>query len=202
MRSQLHEADIGSASSDGTSEAMTTWKIDTSHTDVTFAVKHMMVTTVRGRFADVTGEIEGDPNDLTTARGEIRIGVASINTGTEFRDNHLRGADFFDAEHFPTATFRITGVVRHGDDLDVTGELTIRGATRPVTLKAEHLGFYSSMEGARRAGFSASGKINRKDFGLDWNVALESGGWLVGDEIRLTVDVALEEARLAQAAAA
>jgi polyisoprenoid-binding protein YceI len=181
---------------------MSTWKIDTSHTDITFAAKHMMVTTVRGRFAGVTGSLEADPNDPTTARGTIRIAIASISTGSEFRDNHLRSADFFDAEQHPEATFAITSVARRGDEYEVTGDLTIRGVTRPVTLKSELLGFYTSMEGAKRAGFSASGKINRRDWGLDWNVALETGGWLVGDEIKLTIDAAFEEVRLAQDAAA
>ena len=181
---------------------MSSWKIDTSHTDVTFAVKHMMVTTVRGKFADVTGTLEADPNDPTSARGTIRIGIASINTGSELRDNHLRSADFFDAEHHPEATFAITSITRRGDSYEVTGDLTIRGITRPVTLTSELLGYYTSMEGAKRAGFSASGTINRRDWGLDWNVALETGGWLVSDEIRLTIDAALEQVRVARDAAA
>lgn len=183
-------------------DEMSTWTIDTSHTDVTVAAKHMMVTTVRGKFADVAGEIEADPNDPTTARGEVRIGVASLNTGSEFRDQHLRSADFFDVDQHPTATFRITDVRARGDEYDVTGELTIRGVTKPITMRAELLGFYTSMEGARRVGFAATARLNRRDWGLNWNVALESGGWLVGDEIKLTIDAVFEEARDAQRVAA
>jgi polyisoprenoid-binding protein YceI len=173
----------------------TTWKLDPSHTDITFAAKHMMVTTVRGKFADVSGQITADRDDPTSARGEIEIDVASLNTGSEFRDNHLRSADFFDAENHPKARFVITAIERDDDEYKVAGDLTIRGVTRPVTLKAELLGFYTSMEGAPRVGFSAKAKLNRKDWGLNWNVALEQGGWLVGDEIKLTIDAAFEEAR-------
>jgi polyisoprenoid-binding protein YceI len=181
---------------------MNTWKIDTSHTDVTFAAKHMMVTTVRGKFADVSGEIQADPGDPTSGRGEIRIGLASVNTGSEFRDNHLRSADFFDVENHPTATLVVTSVRPRGGDFDVSGELMIHGVTRPVTLNTELLGFYSSMEGARRAGFSASVTLNRKAWGLGWNVALESGGWLVSEEIKITIDAAFEEAPEAAVVAA
>jgi len=181
---------------------MTTWKIDPAHTDVVFAAKHMMVTTVRGKFADVSGTIETEGDDASTARGEISIAVASLNTGNDYRDKHLRGTDFFDAEAHPVATLRLTGVTPRGGELDVAGDLTIRGTTKPIVLRAEALGFYASMEGVRRAGFSATGKIDRKAFGLDWNVALETGGWLVGDEIKLTIDVAFEEAKVALGVAA
>jgi polyisoprenoid-binding protein YceI len=176
----------------------TTWKLDPSHTDITFAAKHMMVTTVRGKFANVDGHLTADRDDPTSARGEIEIDVASLNTGSEFRDNHLRSADFFDVESHPKARFVITAVEPDGDDYEITGDLTIRGVTQPVTLKAELLGFYTSMEGAPRVGFAAMTKLNRKDWGLNWNVALEQGGWLVGDEIKLTIDAAFEEAREAR----
>lgn len=175
------------------------WKLDPSHTDITFSAKHMMVTTVRGRFADISGELRADPSDLSTARGEIRIGIASLSTGTEYRDNHLRSVDFFDAEAYPAATFQIGQIEAHGDRYIVTGDLAIRGVTRPLTLQTEVLGFYTSMEGARRAGFSASATLRRKDWGLNWNVALESGGWLVGEDVRLTIDAAFEEAPVARA---
>ncbi len=174
---------------------MTTWKLDTSHTDITFAAKHMMVTTVRGKFSEVTGEIDADREDPTTARGVIQIGVASLSTGSDMRDNHLRSADFFDAENHPTATFAITEIKpRGGDEFEVIGDLTIRGRSKPIALRTELLGFYTSMDGKPRAGFSATGKLNRKEFGLNWNVALESGGWLVGDDIKLTIDAAFEQA--------
>jgi polyisoprenoid-binding protein YceI len=176
---------------------MTTWKLDTAHTSVTFAVKHMMISTVRGSIADVSGEIVTDGDAFDTARGEIRLGIGSIDTGVEFRDNHLRSADFFDAENHPVATFAIHDVKHDGaDGIDLEGELTIRGQARKLPLKAEHLGFFTSMEGKRRVGFQATGRISRKRWGLDWNVALETGGWLVGDEITLTIDAAFEEAEV------
>jgi len=180
---------------DEKNDMTTTWQLDTSHTDITFAAKHMMVSTVRGKFGDVTGEIEADREDPTSARGEIKIGLASLNTGSEFRDNHLRSADFFDVETHPTATFRIDQIELVGDEYEIRGELTIRGVSRPITLKAELLGFYTSMEGNPRVGFSAQAKLNRRDWGLNWNVALEQGGWLVGDEIKLAIDAVFEEAR-------
>ena len=175
-----------------------TWNIDQTHTDVVFSAKHMMVTTVRGKFASVAGVIEGDPQDPTTAKGTFTIDVASLSTGVEQRDDHLRGADFFDAEHYPTATFVSTRIEpKGGNDYRVHGDLTIRGTTRPVTFGVEVLGAYAGMDGSRRVGLHAETKINREDFGLTWNVALESGGWLVGKDIKLELDVAVEEAATA-----
>jgi len=175
--------------------ATSTWTIDPTHTDVLFSAKHMMVTNVRGKFASVDGSIEADPQDPTTAKGTFTIDIASLNTGVEQRDGHLRSADFFDVDNFPTATFVSTRVEpKGGSDYRVTGDLTIRGTTRPVTFDAEVLGVYTGMSGNRRVGLHAEAKINREDFGLTWNVALESGGWLVGKEIKLELDIAVEEA--------
>lgn len=174
--------------------ARTTFAIDPAHTDVLFSAKHMMVTTVRGKFHDVSGTIELDEADPTSATGSFSINVASLNTGVEQRDGHLRSADFFDAENHPTATFATTAITpKGGDDYAVTGDLTIRGVTLPVTFDVEFLGFYTGMNGARRAGFHGTGKLNREAFGLTWNVALESGGWLVGKEIKLELDLAFEQ---------
>ena len=180
--------------------AVTTWNIDPAHTDVLFSAKHMMVTTVRGKFHDVTGTITLDEENPASSTGSFTVAVASLATGVEQRDGHLRSADFFDADSRPTATFTATKVeARGGSDYAVTGDLTIRGTTRPVTFDVELLGFYTGMNGARRAGFHATGKINREDFGLSWNVALESGGWLVGKEVKLELDLAVEEAVAAKA---
>ena len=175
--------------------AVTTWNIDPAHTDVLFSAKHMMVTTVRGTFHDVTGTITVDEDDLTQSSGTFTVDVASLSTGVEPRDQHLRSADFFDAEGFPTATFVSTAVrAKGGNDFAVTGDLTIRGTTRPVTFDVELLGFYTGLNGARRTGLRGTTKLAREDFGLNWNVALESGGWLVGKEGRLELDLAFEQA--------
>ena len=180
--------------------AVTTWNIDPAHTDVVFAAKHMMVTTVRGKFGDVSGTLSLDEENPAASTGAFSIAVASLNTGVEQRDGHLRSADFLDAENHPTATFSTTSITpRGGKDYAVTGDLTIRGTTRPVTFDVELLGFYTGMNGARRAGFHATGKINREDFGLNWNVALETGGWLVGKDIKLEFDLAAEQAEAARA---
>ncbi|HSP18368.1 MAG TPA: YceI family protein [Myxococcaceae bacterium] len=180
--------------------ATTIFTIDTAHTDVVFSAKHMMVTNVRGKFADVAGTISLDEENPTASTGEFTVAVASLNTGVEQRDGHLRSADFFDAENHPTATFTSTGVKANGgSDYVVTGDLTIRGVTRPVSFNVELLGFYTGMNGARRAGFHATAKINREDFGLSWNVALETGGFLVGKDIKLELDLAVEEAEAVRA---
>lgn len=178
--------------------AATTFAIDPAHTDVLFSAKHMMVTTVRGKFHAVSGTVTLDEENPSASTGTFAVEVASLNTGVEQRDGHLRSADFFDAENHPTATFTATAVTpKGGDDYAVTGDLTIRGTTKPVTFDVELLGFYTGMNGARRVGLHATGKINREDFGLTWNVALESGGWLVGKEIKLEFDLALEQAAAA-----
>jgi len=183
--------------------AITTWNIDTTHTDVIFSAKHMMVTNVRGKFGAVEGSIQMDEENPAKSTGSFSVQVASLNTGVEGRDGHLRSADFFDAERYPTVTFVTTRIAgKGGDDYALTGDLTIRGTTRSVTLDVEFLGFFISMGGARRAGFHGSGKINREDFGLGWNVALETGGWLVGKDIKLEIDLAVEEAAAVVAAPA
>jgi polyisoprenoid-binding protein YceI len=175
--------------------ATTTWNLDTTHTDVIFAAKHMMVTTVRGKFGIASGSVQLDPENPTASTGSFTIAAASLNTGVEQRDGHLRSVDFFDVEKFPEITFVSTAVTpRGGNDYAVTGDLTVRGITRPVTLDTEYLGLYASMGGARRAGFHATTKINREDWGLTWNVGLEAGGWLVGKDIKLEIDLAVEEA--------
>lgn len=171
------------------------WSIDAAHTDILFSAKHMMVTTVRGKFHDVDGTLFLDENDPTRSSGEIRIAAGSLSTGSAPRDGHLRSADFFDAEQHPWIDFR-SASIEHvgGNHYRVTGDLTIREATRSATFDATFLGFYTGMNGGRRAGISARTKINRKDWGLGWNVALEAGGWLVGEDVTIEVEVAVDQA--------
>lgn len=169
---------------------MATWNIDTLHSNVDFIVRHMMVTNVRGTFNDVSGTIEFDPENPAATAVDVSISVASVNTGAADRDNHLRSADFFDVENFPAMTFKSTNVEITGDTTaTMTGDLTIRDVTRPVTLQVEYLGTGKSPFGDVRAGFEATGKINREDFGLTWNQALETGGVLVGQDVKLQLAV-------------
>jgi polyisoprenoid-binding protein YceI len=171
------------------------WTIDPAHTDILFSAKHMMVTTVRGKFHEVDGTLVLHEADPTRSSGEIRIAAASLNTGSAQRDGHLRSADFFDAERYPWITFRSTAVEHTGgDEYRVTGDLTIRETTRPASLDATFLGFYNGMQGGRRAGIAARTTLNRKDWGLGWNVALEAGGWLVGEEVTIEIEVAVDQA--------
>lgn len=173
-----------------TTGTITRWKIDPAHSEIGFAAKHMMISTVRGRFSDVTGLIDFDENDPTSARIDVEVGVSSIDTRQEPRDQHLRSADFFDAENHPTMKFvsRKVEPVK-GNEYRVVGDLTIRGTTREVTLDATFEGVHPDPWGGTRAGFTAAGKINRNDFGLNWNAAIETGGVVVGPEIKLQLEV-------------
>lgn len=171
------------------SDAITTWKLDPAHTDITFAVKHMMIATVRGRFSGVEGTLTGDPNDLANAKVEVKIDASTIDTRQEQRDDHLRSADFFEVEKFPEITFVSRQVTpKGGDAYEVVGDLTIRGVTQPITLDATFNGRGKDPWGNEKIGFSAEGRLNRKDFGLTWNAPLEAGGFLVSDEVRITID--------------
>ncbi len=174
---------------------MTTFAIDPAHTDVLFSAKHMMVTTVRGTFREVSGTVDLDETDPTASRADIVVRTESVDTGFGARDTHLRSADFFDAGQYPDLRVVSTAVrPAGGNRYVVTADVTIREITRPVDFDVEFLGFYQGMDGSRRAGFSAKATVNRKDWGLDWNVALEAGGWLVGDKVNLEVDVAVQQA--------
>ena len=173
---------------------MATWRLDKAHTQIHFSAKHMMVTTVRGTFHDVDGTIELDETDPTRSTGSFRVGAASVDTNFGARDAHLRSADFFDAETYPDITFVSTAVRQTGDDaFDVTGDLTIRGVTKPITFKVELDGIVRGMSGQRHAGLTGSTTVHRTDWGLDWNVALEQGGWLVGKDIKLDIVIAADE---------
>jgi polyisoprenoid-binding protein YceI len=170
----------------------TTWNIDPSHSHVEFSVRHLMISTVKGRFAEVSGRVITDDADPARGQVDVTINVASIDTREPQRDAHLRSADFFDAENYPTLTFRSTRIAKaSGGDLTVTGDLTIRGTTHEVVLEVTSEGRGKDPWGGERAGYSAKGKIKRSEFGLTWNQALETGGVVVGDDIKISIDVEL-----------
>jgi polyisoprenoid-binding protein YceI len=171
--------------------ATTTWKIDSAHTHAEFAVRHLMISTVKGRFADVQGVVRTDEADPAKSRVEIAIAVASIDTREPQRDAHLRSADFFDADNFPQITFRSTRIEGQGDAFKLIGDLTIRGTTREVVLDVTSEGRVTDPWGGERSGFSATTRIKRSDFGLTWNQLLEAGGVAVGDDVKISIDVEL-----------
>ena len=172
--------------------ARTTWTIDAAHSQVEFAVRHLMISTVRGRFAGVKGTIVTDDSDSRTAQVDVTIDVHTIDTREAQRDAHLRSADFFDAEKFPVLTFKGTRVTDvKGDRFNLVGDLTMHGITREVTLDVTSEGRGKDPWGGERAGYSAVAKVNRSDFGLTWNQVLEAGGIAVGDEIRISLDLEL-----------
>ncbi|WP_368653733.1 YceI family protein [Ornithinibacillus sp. 4-3] len=169
---------------------MTVWNIDASHTNVGFSVKHMMISKVKGSFSGFTGAIEGDPENLETANVSFTVDMNTIHTSNEDRDNHLRSADFFDTETFPEMTFVSTKIEKTDDDeYDLTGDLTIKGVTKQVTFEVEYEGKGVNPWGQEVVAFSAEGKIDRKEFGLTWNQALETGGFLVGDTIKISIEL-------------
>ena len=170
--------------------AISTWNIDSAHTAAEFKVKHMMITNVKGQFSGVSGTLSLDEQDVTNSKVEVTIPAATINTREPDRDTHLKSADFFDVEKFPTLSFKSTSVIRRPDDeLEVEGDLTIHGVTRKVRLAVEGPTVAGKDPwGNIRIGASAITKINRKDYGLVWNAALETGGLLVGDDIAITID--------------
>jgi polyisoprenoid-binding protein YceI len=171
--------------------AASTWKLDPVHSVAEFKVKHMMISNVKGQFTGVTGALTLDEADVTNSRIDAVIDAATINTREPDRDKHLKSVDFFDVEKFPTLNFRSTRVTRSGDgELKVEGELAIHGVARNVVFDVEGpTAPGKDPWGNTRIGLSATTKINRKDFGLTWNAALETGGILVGDEVTITLDV-------------
>ena len=169
--------------------AVDTYTFDKAHTEASFQVRHML-TKVRGRFADFTGTIKVDPAKPEASSVEFTIKAASISTGEEKRDQHLKSPDFFDVEKFPELTFKSTAIKSTSKDVyDVTGTLTIHGVSRQVTLPVTFLGFVKTPWGDERAGFETGLKLNRTDYGLTWNKALEAGGLLVGDEVEVSVNI-------------
>jgi polyisoprenoid-binding protein YceI len=165
-----------------------TWDIDASHSDVSFTVRHMMVSKVRGRFGKFSGEIVTGEN-LADSSVTATIDATSIDTNNEQRDGHIRSADFFDVENHPEWTFRSTALRVDGEDLSLDGELTLKGVTRPVTLALEVNGFGPDAWGGTRAGFSASTAIDRNDFGVDIKMPLDGGGVVVGDKIQIHLEI-------------
>jgi len=167
-----------------------TWNIDPSHSAIAFSVRHMVVSKTRGRFLKWSGQIRFDPDEPAASSVEVTIDPASLDTAEPQRDAHLRSADFFDVEKFPTASFRSTKVEGlSGDRYRITGHLTIHGVTKTVVLDATYEGSGKDPWGGERAGFVASTSIDRRDFGLEWNKALETGGLLVGEKVELTLEV-------------
>lgn len=181
---------MSTATSDLTlTDAAGTWALDTAHTTLGFTARHAMVAKVRGSFGDFSGSFTIDGENLANSTAELTIQAASIDTKSPDRDAHLTSADFFDVENFPTLTFVSTAVSAKGDDVVVTGDLTIRGVTKSVDVVYSFVGISTDPWGNTKIGFEGEAKISRKDFGLVWNVALESGGILVGDEIKISLDV-------------
>lgn len=172
------------------------WNLDTAHSEVGFSVKHMMISKAKGTFDKVEGVFVLDPENLTDATINITIDASSINTRNEDRDNHLRSGDFFDVENHPNLTFVATDIKNTGgNEYDVVGDLTIRGTTKPVTLDVTFEGQSKDpMAGATVAGFSGKTSISREEFGLTWNAALETGGVLVSDEVKIHFELELQKA--------
>jgi len=179
-----------------------TWNLDPVHSSVTFSVKHMMVATVRGNLQIRDFDLDFDPERPESSTVRVSLDAASINTGQEMRDNHLRSADFLMADEFPTIDFVSTRIAPNGDDWSIHGDLTIRGVTRPAVLEAEYAGSVPNMKGGLSAGLSARTRISREDFGLTWNVALESGGVMVGKDIRIEIDLEVVSAAASESQAA
>jgi len=167
-----------------------TWTIDAVHSEVGFSIRHMMVSNTKGRFTKVTGGLSLDDADVTKSTVSVDVDIASIDTGDVKRDEHLKSEDFFDAKKFPSMKFKSTKVEKAGDKLKVTGDLTIKNVTKPVVLDVELMATeVKDPWGNTRKGSSAKTKINRKDFGLTWNKALEAGGIAVGEEVTITLDL-------------
>ena len=178
------------------------WKIDSAHSEINFTVRHMMISNVRGRFENFTGTVNFDEANPANSSVDVEIEAASISTREAPRDAHLRSADFLDAEKYPELTFKSTGIqivdANHGK---ITGDLTIRGVSRPAVLDTEFNGKATSPYGKNSAGFSASTTVNRKDWGLVWNVGLETGGILVGEDLKISIELEIIEEVVPEAVA-
>ena len=179
------------------------WQIDPSHSQVAFSVKHLAISTVRGRFSLVSGAIELDDKNLANSTVEVVIQTASIDTRDEKRDGHLRSADFFDVDTYPTATFKSTSITANGDEeFKVTGNLTLHGVTKEETFDVTYNGQAKSPFGFTVAAFTGYATVNRKDYGLNWNVALEAGGVMVSDKVKLELEIEAIQQQPVQAEAA
>jgi polyisoprenoid-binding protein YceI len=173
---------------------MNTWNIDTTHSEIAFKVKHLMVSTVRGTFGAFEGTISTPDDTFNGSTITFSADANTVNTKSDQRDAHLKAPDFFDAEKFPKLTFASTSVKKTGDKLEVVGNLTMKGVTKPVTLSATFNGISKGMDGKRVAGFDVTGSINREDFGLTWNAAVETGGVVVSEIVNLEISIEAKEA--------
>lgn len=169
----------------------TKWTLDAAHSELGFKIKHLMITNVTGSFQKFDVSAETGNDDFSDATVSATIEVASINTNNEQRDGHLRTGDFFEAEKYPNITFTSTAVAKDGSDLKITGDLTIKGITKPITLNVEFSGVTKDLYGNTKAGFSFSGKLNRLDWGINFNAALETGGVLLGEEVKYEGEIQL-----------
>ncbi len=167
----------------------TNWNLDPTHSELQFKVKHLMITTVTGNIKDFSATLVSSNDDFTDANLSFEGKISSIETGTADRDGHLKSADFFDAEKFPTMSFKSTSFTKDGDDYKVVGNLTIKDTTKPVTLKVEFGGIATDPWGNTKAGFTFESKINRVDFGLTWNTVLATGGVMVSEDVRILGEV-------------
>lgn len=167
-----------------------TWAIDPTHSSIEFSVKHMMIAKVKGTFHSFEATVEADPADLTTASIQFTIDVSSVDTRNADRDNHLRSADFFDVETYPSLTFRSTAIAKTGEgEYDVTGDVTLHGVTRSETFQVTFEGAGKDPWGNEKVGFSGKGSLKRSDYGLTYNAALETGGVLIGDEVKIAIEL-------------
>lgn len=172
--------------------ATSNWALDPTHSEIGFKVKHMMFTNVSGKFNAYAVEMSNENDDFSTSQIRFTAEINSIDTNNTDRDNHLKSADFFDAEQFPTMQFKSNDIVKKSDsDYTINGELTIKDVTKSVSLDAEYSGTMKDPWGNTKIGLSLSTKINRKDFGLTWNAALETGGVLVGEEVKISAEIQL-----------
>lgn len=175
---------------------MTKFNVDVAHSNLGFEVKHMMISKVKGGFDSFTADIDMNPEDLTSASIKFDIDVNSINSNNTDRDNHLKSADFFDGEQFPKMAYVATDIKSEGaGEYKLTGDFTIKDVTKPVTFDVEYGGKGTNPWGVEVVAFEATGKINRKDFGLTWNAALETGGVLVGEDIKIKIELELNPAQ-------
>jgi len=171
---------------------MATWTIDTTHTEIGFKIKHLVISTVSGKFTSFEGKLDGEPEDLTKARISFSANIDSITTGNEQRDGHLKSADFFDAANHPKLMFTSTAIEhKNGSDYKVIGDLTIRGTTKPITLNVDFGDIQNNLYGQTVAGFEITGKINRQEYGLTWSAVTEAGGIVVSDDVKLAIDAEL-----------
>jgi polyisoprenoid-binding protein YceI len=167
---------------------MATYKIDATHTEVTFKIKHLMISNVSGNFTSFDGEINANNDDLSDAKFTFEVDINSINTNNEQRDTHLKNGDFFDIEKYPKLSFASTSFVKNGSDYDLIGDFTLKGVTKSITLKVEYDGKAMDFYGNEKHGFEISGKISRKEFGVDFDAVTEAGNIVLSDEVKLLIN--------------